>query len=364
MSETTTTTNWGLSTKDVVKSMLLENTGTHFLDSGGSFGRHWQRNQGHDFEKDPIITAEWSYWRDEKQSAGQGKLWLSADVSLYHWMNEFLEFDPELQDELDAYTEENPHKNWLACSEGFADQLNEYGRLEAKPQVFNTYNDPDNVALSQVIQYTTLYMDGDYTPSHLIINVHGGADVRGGYGAPKVFKVKGGGSDDYYDMWYGANAKTLWGDTDDFSFSWDVRACTFENPYSSNEGFETPEFGDVTALDEKDALIYLGEHGVDILALREAQGAVYVNTQKADWLRGGADGIYLAGTANKLADELEDEVEKIRDEIRSQIIHHLAQTEGQFMLLLEDKRLIYIDKGLSPRCGDEVSAEIQVSAWE
>ena len=31
--------------QDIIYKMLTENTGTHFLDSGGSSNRHWQRNQ-------------------------------------------------------------------------------------------------------------------------------------------------------------------------------------------------------------------------------------------------------------------------------------------------------------------------------
>ena len=31
--------------KKTIYKMLTENTGTHFLDSGGGNGRNWQRNQ-------------------------------------------------------------------------------------------------------------------------------------------------------------------------------------------------------------------------------------------------------------------------------------------------------------------------------
>ena len=32
-------------TQQAIFEMLTENTGKHFLDSGGDNGRHWQRNQ-------------------------------------------------------------------------------------------------------------------------------------------------------------------------------------------------------------------------------------------------------------------------------------------------------------------------------
>ena len=31
--------------EQTIYNMLMENTGTHMLDSGGGSGRHWQRNQ-------------------------------------------------------------------------------------------------------------------------------------------------------------------------------------------------------------------------------------------------------------------------------------------------------------------------------
>src|SRR4051812_45426705 len=40
-------------TERAVAEMLVENTGTHMLDSGGSSGRAWQRNQKAVGEQDP-----------------------------------------------------------------------------------------------------------------------------------------------------------------------------------------------------------------------------------------------------------------------------------------------------------------------
>ena len=34
-----------METKELIYQMLTENTGSHFLDSGGAGNRHWQRNQ-------------------------------------------------------------------------------------------------------------------------------------------------------------------------------------------------------------------------------------------------------------------------------------------------------------------------------
>ena len=48
------------STTEIIKAMLTENTGVHFLDSGGDDNRRWQRNQGVDFDSKPKYRAEFS----------------------------------------------------------------------------------------------------------------------------------------------------------------------------------------------------------------------------------------------------------------------------------------------------------------
>src|SRR5690606_23393942 len=70
------------STEEVLASMLKENTGTHMLDSGGAYGRHWQRNQGRDFEAEketelkfgiyngkPEITVTHNTYRSEEHTS-------------------------------------------------------------------------------------------------------------------------------------------------------------------------------------------------------------------------------------------------------------------------------------------------------
>ena len=47
-------------TEQQIYNMLTENTGTHFLDSGGANGRHWQRNikkSLEDFRKEEVLNV-------------------------------------------------------------------------------------------------------------------------------------------------------------------------------------------------------------------------------------------------------------------------------------------------------------------
>jgi hypothetical protein len=47
--------------EQIVYEMLTENTGSHFLDSGGHYGRHWEANQKRtleSFKNEPTVNLE------------------------------------------------------------------------------------------------------------------------------------------------------------------------------------------------------------------------------------------------------------------------------------------------------------------
>lgn len=183
-----------VTTKDIVIQMLTTNTGRHILDSGGAYGRNWERKQGRDFASEPKITSEaWVYGCEDGKP---GTLDLTGTVSLYHWMMHNLEFDANLQTELDYMIEhEWPNDSGLEVARKFAEQMQEllnpdaYGFFE--PREVNTYN--MECDLSQTIQFVTANLDpcgyrGE--ESHLILQVHGGCDVRAGYTMPVVFRIR------------------------------------------------------------------------------------------------------------------------------------------------------------------------------
>lgn len=49
---------------NLICEMLTENTGKHFLDSGGANGRNWQRNQG--------LTGKWCWAIESEGGADLG----------------------------------------------------------------------------------------------------------------------------------------------------------------------------------------------------------------------------------------------------------------------------------------------------
>jgi hypothetical protein len=163
-------------TESVLAEMLGENTGRHMLDSGGKSGRHWQRNQGVDFDSQPTATVD---------SFG-----FLPTLNVYHWLLERVAFAPEMDAKLQAFVEtpEMERECGLVCMEAFVEKhfpeaTGIYG--DGKPFTVNTYN--GECSLSQTLQFHFFRVDGE-TP-YIALQIHGGADVRGGYTMPRIFEV-------------------------------------------------------------------------------------------------------------------------------------------------------------------------------
>lgn len=169
--------------------MMTTSTGMALCDSGfGSRGRAWQRNQMdyptlasieaspkvvHDelLPTDPIITSE-----D-----------IDYTVSLYHYLVNALTID-ELCDKFNA----------LKCKDWDSDKA--YGISEKQAMwlenngltigdTWNSYNSESN--LSQTVQGANVSSDSSNMefPEYILLQIHQGADVRGGYTDAKLFKV-------------------------------------------------------------------------------------------------------------------------------------------------------------------------------
>jgi hypothetical protein len=161
-------------TAQKIADMLTENTGGSMLDSGGYYGRHWERNAGKtvaDFESAPAGTI------DE-----YGEITLD----LFHYLNDRLEYAPALDAAWSKYDGDHPNESWSHNIETFLDMLgvaSDSGYYEGGRWGFNTYNF-GNCLLSQTIQSTAFSLGNT---EYLILQVHGGCDVRGGYTKPVIF---------------------------------------------------------------------------------------------------------------------------------------------------------------------------------
>jgi len=184
-----------MKTSQVIAEMLRENTGRHFLDSGGAYGRNWERNQNRQFEDEAESVAEFNAFGDGLE--------ILVTHNLYYWLSKRLDFDPLMQKRFDKFADlpENEDKYWLQLMEEFAEKLNGRGIYgEGDPVTVNTYNGED--LLSQTIQYTYFVIPLDVYDTgkgsfvnvleaggYVLLQIHGGCDVRGGYTAPKAFRV-------------------------------------------------------------------------------------------------------------------------------------------------------------------------------
>tara|TARA_R110002012_G_scaffold112050_1_gene257434 strand:- start:1738 stop:2436 length:699 start_codon:yes stop_codon:yes gene_type:complete len=163
---------------ELVYSMLTENTGTHFLDSGGTNGRMWQRNESkclQDFEDEH--PESYQYAADSNE--------IFRTVSVYHYLTNNLEIN-DICFEFNSLNT-NP-EDWEGGSDVYGvsvaawDYLTEFNDVEVS-RSWNTYNGESD--LSQILQGANLTINDEH---YILIQIHGGADARGGYTDAKLFK--------------------------------------------------------------------------------------------------------------------------------------------------------------------------------
>jgi len=192
---------------EVVKAQLTENTGRHLLDSGGAYGRHWEENQDNPPWKQPAwdVNDGWVTHNVYDFMVGtfdRDRLCVALETALYAY----------------SYTAERKRAAWLRCAESFADAI--LGRELSAPMLrslgvgefadgvigyqsevsggayrdgpagsstYNTYNGEFHT-LSQCLQGVSI--GGPYA-EYVIMQVHGGCDILGGYTAPRVYNTWG-----------------------------------------------------------------------------------------------------------------------------------------------------------------------------
>jgi hypothetical protein len=162
---------------NIIAGMLRENTGAHFLDSGSAYGRHHERNKGRRFDKEPEATLDCRYG-------------VEVTINVYHFLKERLTLSESMDRKFRRFCNRKEHANesYFALVAMWIDTLPDARGLygEGSPMTVNTYNGED--LLSQTIQYTLFRLD--FT-DYVILQIHGGCDVRGGYTRPRVFEVSG-----------------------------------------------------------------------------------------------------------------------------------------------------------------------------
>lgn len=164
----------------LVYKMLTENTGVHMCDSGGAYGRGWQRNQKKTI-KDFMNEDEESYQFDFKYNE------IYRNVSVFHYLSGL-----DLDDICEKFNRRQG-ADWdgsvgqLEDTYGISERASKWLQSNYEVEVeytFNTYNGDSD--LSQILQGSRLEIDGD---TYYLIQIHNGADARGGYTDAKLFKT-------------------------------------------------------------------------------------------------------------------------------------------------------------------------------
>ncbi len=187
----------------LLASMLTENTGIAMMDSGGENGRAWQRNAGktvYTFKAEPEVSFEieadkYGIWNAVKQSRdllpeSEWTYHLDFSVSTFHYLASILELD-DLCDSFNA----KPVKDWGGELFGTSETGDKWIKKHfTVGDIWNTYNGENT--LDRILQGTNLrHVETD--DKYILLQIHGGADVRGGYTDAKLFKLSGAFQESY-----------------------------------------------------------------------------------------------------------------------------------------------------------------------
>ena len=148
----------------VIKGLLCENTGSHLLDSGGAYGYHYQQNQKvKDWDSIPLYTF------DE----------YGIQINVYPFLKQHLSIS-----DVSCLFNNRLKKLMGKSEEDYYSDMHDFIEQQKLSVVcgVNTYNGES--MLSQVLQYLIFEFNGDH---FIILQIHNGCDVRGGYTVPYVF---------------------------------------------------------------------------------------------------------------------------------------------------------------------------------
>ena len=153
--------------------MFTENTGRHMLDSGGHYGRNWERNNQ---------TAKWKTY-----PAVYLTDWMGVAHKPYFWLLEWceLEYEPVMTEALWHWAVENSKtRAWIRDMETWAKM-----HTDDPDHIWshNTYGS-ESLPLTQDLQWVEYHCPEDME-GYLLLQVHGGCDARGGYTKPRVFRM-------------------------------------------------------------------------------------------------------------------------------------------------------------------------------
>lgn len=160
------------------------NSGSHFLDSGGAYGRHHEKPAI--AEKCPEVVCEARSF-DYK---GERRVDVTATIETGHFLAGKLNIDREMQAQFEEWAADRD-ESWYESAQVFCEEVLNLTKA-ASDNVYNHEQD-----LSQVYQWFIYQSEGAsrdwiYDSDALtVVFIHTGCDVRGGYSAPLFCRSNG-----------------------------------------------------------------------------------------------------------------------------------------------------------------------------
>lgn len=177
-------------TREVILSLLKEDTGRALGDSGDHYGRNHELNQKKAESELMDDGCKWElpYMNDERFAmvADNNSRYASDMYAVRNTgavMAEQLEYTERCHELNQQFMAQYKYSDsyWLADIQDFLENIGaEIGHSD------NTYN--GSYALSQCLQYTMFNLNGT---EYVFVQVHGGCDIRGGYTHPVIFEQSG-----------------------------------------------------------------------------------------------------------------------------------------------------------------------------
>tara|TARA_R110000824_G_scaffold8441_5_gene38393 strand:- start:8008 stop:8973 length:966 start_codon:yes stop_codon:yes gene_type:complete len=187
--------------KEVLCGAARYNSGTHFLDSGGEAGRHHQQ---------PAIDRAQDLCRFDQPAVGDE--YVTATICTPLFLAAQADHLEEMQDEFDNWTEYADRSGFNLFDDGSGFMEAQGFTQQARD---NTYNGESDLSQEYVWEV--------YTPEHsdcqdwiyaddaiLVVYIHTGADVRGGYSPPVFLKMTSGEYTAPLDLCAEAYASEAW----------------------------------------------------------------------------------------------------------------------------------------------------------
>ena len=161
----------------MLAAQFTEDTGRHMLDSGGAYGRGFERRAGmtaEHFLAVPQVTIEDIGFHPY------------PSVSTFHLLLKHFEHTRRAADltaEFRAYVAATPDGDaYYNSADSVEEWLDALGVTDYRGD--NTYN--YDTYLDGVVQYVAFILDGDH---YVALSTHNGADVRGGYSDYVIYRA-------------------------------------------------------------------------------------------------------------------------------------------------------------------------------